>query len=204
MSEDYYGILGVPRNATSKQVRDRFLQLARDRHPDRYSDDEKEQAEIEFQKITEAYNVLHDPDRRRRFDRDLELRSKAPARDVGAQAARVYVRRGVEAFKKKHYQDAVNNFEQATREDPNDPQAWHYLARVSSQRTSWLPRGLAAATKAAELEPMNPTYLKQAGSLAAKAGMTAKALKYYRDALTFGGEDPEVRSALEMLRKKSG
>jgi len=204
MTDDYYSILGIARNATSKQVRDRFLQLARDRHPDRYSDDEKEQAESDFQRITQAYNVLHDPNRRRQFDQDLELRSKAPAKEVGNQAARVYIRRGAEAFKKKHYQDAVNNFEQATREDPNDPQAWYYLARVSSQRASWLSRGLAAATKAVELEPMNATYLKQAGSLATKAGMTAKALKYYRDALTFGGEDPEVRSAVEALRKASG
>lgn len=204
MSEDYYGILGVPRNATSKQVRDRFLRLARDRHPDRYSDDEKEQAEIDFQKITQAYNVLLDPERRRLFDQELELKSKAPARDVEAQAARVYIRRGVEAFKKKHYREAAENFEQATREDPGDPQAWHYLARVSSQRASWLSRGLAAATKAAELEPMNPIYLKQAGSMAAQAGLTAKALKYYRDALTFGGEDPEVQAALKALRKSSG
>lgn len=204
MSDDHYSILGVPRNATSKQIRERFLQLARDRHPDRYGDDEKEQAEIDFQKITQAYNVLHDPNRRRQFDQEIELRSKASAQGGGNQAARVYVRRGVEAFKKRHYQDAVNNFEQATREDPNDPQAWYYLARVSSQRASWLSRGLAAATKAVELEPMNPSYLKQAASLATKAGMTAKALKYYRDALTFGGEDPEVRSALEALRKASG
>ena len=36
MSDNYYTILGLPQNATSKQIRERFLELARERHPDRY------------------------------------------------------------------------------------------------------------------------------------------------------------------------
>ena len=199
--DDYYGILGVPKNATSKQIRDRFLQLARDRHPDRYGDDEKERAEEEFQKITQAYNVLHDPNQRLQYDQDSEMRSKAPTEDVRSQAARVYLRRGIEAFKKRRFQEAATNLEQATQEDGRDPQAWYYLAQVYGQRTSWLSKGLAAASKACELEPSNPTYLKQAGMMAAQAGMSGQALKYYRDALTYGGEDPEVRSALKRLKR---
>ena len=77
MAEDYYSILGVPRNATTKQIRDRFLQLAREQHPDRILDGDKVQAETEFQKITESYNVLHDAERRRLFDQELTMRSQA-------------------------------------------------------------------------------------------------------------------------------
>ena len=200
-SDDYYEILGVPRNATSKQIRDRFLQLARDRHPDRYSEADKEQAEIEFQKITQAYNILHDANRRLQYDKETEDRAKSPTEDVRAQAAKVYQRRGIEAFRKRHYQEAVKNLELATQEDGSDPQSWYYLAQVYSQRTSWLSKGLAAASKACQLEPSNPDYLKQAGAMAAQAGMNNRALKYYRDALTFGGEDAEVRAALDNLRK---
>jgi curved DNA-binding protein CbpA len=200
-SDDYYGILGVPKNATSKQIRGRFLQLARDRHPDRFGDEDKEKAEDEFQQITQAYNVLHDAKRRLLYDQDTELRAKSPTEDVRSQAARVYLRRGIEAYKKKRYQEAVTNLEQATHEDGRDPQAWYYLAQVYGQRTSWLSKGLAAASKACELEPSNPDYLKQAGAMAAQAGMSSQALKYYRDALTYGGEDPEVRTALKKLKR---
>jgi len=203
-SEDYYGILGVPRNATSKQIRDRFLQLARDRHPDRFGDSEKEKVEEEFQKITQAYNVLHNDNRRLQYDQDIEVRAKSPTEDVRSQAARVYLRRGVEAFKKKRYQEAVTNLEQATQEDGSDPESWYYLARVYGRRTSWLSKGLAAASKACELEPSNPAFLKQAGKMAALAGMSGRALKHYRDALTYGGEDPEVRAAIKGLRKGKG
>lgn len=203
-SEDYYEILGVPRNATSKQIRDRFLQLARDRHPDRFGDTEKVQAEEEFQLITQAYNVLHDDHRRLQYDKETEVRSKSPTADVRSQAGQVYKRRGVEAFKKKRYQEAATNLEQATHEDASDPESWYYMAQVYGQRTSWLSKGLAAASKACELEPSNPDFLKQAGKMAAQAGMDGRALKYYRDALTYGGEDPEVRAAIKGLRKGRG
>jgi curved DNA-binding protein CbpA len=203
-SEDYYEILGVPRNATSKQIRERFLQLARDRHPDRFDDTEKVQAEEEFQLITQAYNVLHDDYRRLQYDKETEERSKSPTEDVRSQAARVYLRRGVEAFNKKRYKEAATNLEQATHEDASDPESWYYLAQVYGQRTSWLSEGLAAASKACELEPSNPDFLKQAGKMAALAGMAGRALKYYRDALTYGGEDPEVRAAIKGLRKGRG
>ncbi len=203
-TESYYVVLGVPRNATSKQIRDRFLQLARDRHPDRFSEDEKEEAELEFQRITQAYNVLHDAERRRLYDQEQELKSRAPSQTVSNEAARVYLRRGVEAFKKKRYQEAVTNLEQATQENKSDPEAWYYLAQVYSRRTAWVSRGLAAAAKACDLDSTNATYLKLAGELAAKVGLHARALKYYRDALTFGGEDAAVRAAMKALKKKAG
>ena len=203
-SDDYYEILSVPRNATSKQIRERFLQLARDRHPDLFADDEKEQAEVEFQKVTQAYNVLHDANRRLQYDQEKELRAKSATEVVRSQAAQVYLQRGVEALKKQLYPEAVRNLEQATQEDNSDPQAWYYLAQVYAQRTSWLSKGLAAASKACELEPSNPAYLAQAGKMAALAGMNSRALKYYHDALTYGGEDPEVRAALKNLRRAKG
>lgn len=201
MTETYYTILGVPKNATSKQVRERFLQLARDRHPDRFAEEEKENAEIAFQQITQAYNILHDPNRRRQYDEDQDVQSTSPTHDVTSQAARVYLRRGLEAFKGKRYQEAATNLEQATQEDGTDPQAWYYLAQVYAQRTSLLSRALAAAAKACELDPANPDYLQEAGKLAAAGGMTSRAAKYYRDALTFGGENKEVRAALKALKK---
>lgn len=201
MKEDYYAVLGVQKNATTKQIRERFLQLARERHPDRIVERDKQAAELAFQKITEAYNVLHDVHRRRLYDQEVALRSRAPAETVTTQAARVYLRRGVEALKKNHLQEALHNFDQATKEDPEDAQAWHYLATIYSQRSTGLNRGVAASAKACELEPMNPKYLKLAGSLASRVGLAARAMKYYTDALTFGGEDPEVRQALSELKR---
>ncbi|HEY4588113.1 MAG TPA: DnaJ domain-containing protein, partial [Thermoanaerobaculia bacterium] len=66
MARDFYTVLAVPRNATEDQIRQRFRELARTRHPDRFQGGEKARAEKEFQEITQAFNVLVDPERRRR------------------------------------------------------------------------------------------------------------------------------------------
>ena len=58
MSVNYYSKLGVSQNATTDQVRSRFLELAKKLHPDRFQGEEKEEAERNFQEITEAFNVL--------------------------------------------------------------------------------------------------------------------------------------------------
>ena len=201
MSDNYYTILGVPSNATTNQIRERFLQLAREQHPDRFPDEEKEEAEAQFQKVTQAYNVLIDPDRRRQYDQELVQRTAGPEPAGSGQAARVYLKRGVEAYKKKNYSQAVEFFEHATQDSPGDAQAWYYLARALNHRSAWLSKALAAAAKSCELDSMNATYLKLAGELAARAGMTSRAEKYLQNALTFGGEDSEVQLALDQLRR---
>ena len=201
MSENYYTILGVPSNATTKQIRERFLQLAREQHPDRYAADEKDEAEAQFQRVTQAYNVLVEPNQRRQYDQEVAQRPAGSDAAVSGQAARVYVKRGAEAYKKKNYQQAVEFFERATQESPRDAQAWHYLARALNHRSAWLSRALAAAAKSCELDSMNATYLKLAGELASQAGMTSRAERYLQNALTFGGEDPEVQLALDQVHR---
>ncbi len=198
MVKDYYIVLSLPRNATSQQVRARFLELARERHPDRFQGSDKAKAESDFQEFTEAFNVLRDEKRRRQLD--LELAQ--PTDDgppVAAQVAKVYLRRGVKAYREKNYRAAVEDFDRATQEDPKDAKAWHYLALTCSERKSWLSRAAAAAARACELEPMNPTYLKLAGRLEADSGNTARAKKYYEEALAWGDDDPEIQLALEQL-----
>ena len=156
MSENYYTILGVPSNATTNQIRDRFLQLAREQHPDRYIAEEKDEAEAQFQRVTQAYNVLVDPERRRQYDQELSQRTTRAATAVSGQAARVYIRRGVEAYKKKRYSQAVEFFEHATQDNPEDAQAWYYLARALNHRRPHQlqgPRPRLRQLKAPELLP---------------------------------------------------
>src|ERR1044072_1039858 len=128
MSTDFYGVLGVSRNATSEQIKDRFLQLTRERHPDRFHGAEKQQAELEFQSITQAFNVLSTPERRRLHDVELS-RPTAHKADPG-ELARVFMQRGVKAYKLKNFIEAADNFSRATEADPASRMAWQPLART--------------------------------------------------------------------------
>src|SRR3989441_4788030 len=64
-TSDYYDLLGVPRNASDEQIRSAYRRLARQYHPDvNKADDASER----FKQITEAYEILTDPQRRQRYD----------------------------------------------------------------------------------------------------------------------------------------
>lgn len=65
--KDYYGILGVEKSATPKQIKKAYRKLALKWHPDKNIDN-KEAAEEKFKEISEAYQVLSDPDKRRLYD----------------------------------------------------------------------------------------------------------------------------------------
>jgi curved DNA-binding protein len=64
--QDYYQILGVPRTATPDEVKQAFRKLARIHHPDVAKN--KAAGEAKFKEINEAYEVLGDPEKRRRYD----------------------------------------------------------------------------------------------------------------------------------------
>jgi DnaJ-class molecular chaperone len=64
---DYYQILGIPKNAPEKDVKSAYRKLARKWHPDANPSNQKE-AEEKFKEIQEAYEVLGDPEKRRKYD----------------------------------------------------------------------------------------------------------------------------------------
>ncbi|MEK7338610.1 MAG: DnaJ domain-containing protein, partial [candidate division NC10 bacterium] len=63
---DYYEVLGLPRSATDRDIKRVYRRLARRYHPDVNPGDKA--AETRFKDITEAYEVLSDPQKRAEYD----------------------------------------------------------------------------------------------------------------------------------------
>ncbi|PZO42597.1 MAG: molecular chaperone DnaJ [Shackletoniella antarctica] len=64
--KDYYAVLGVSRTAGADEIKQSFRKLARKYHPDVNPDDET--AEAKFKEVSEAYEVLSDADKRKKYD----------------------------------------------------------------------------------------------------------------------------------------
>ena len=65
MARDYYGLLGVGKNASDAEIKRAYRKLARELHPDVNPD---EVAQAKFKEISVAYEVLSDPEKRRIVD----------------------------------------------------------------------------------------------------------------------------------------
>lgn len=198
--KDYYATLSLPRNASAEQVRGRFRELVRERHPDHFQGEDRAAAETEFQAITEAFNVLSSPERRRQHDLELSRPTQGNAASEQQRLLRFHVEAGTGFLRDGNYYGAVESFEQVVRLDPKNHQAWYQLAQAFSQQRSYRDRAVEAAAKAADLSPMNADYLKLAGRLHAEAGLLDRAERYYNGARTWGGDDPVVEKALEELQ----
>lgn len=199
MRTNYYEVLGVERTASEAEIRDKFRRLAREQHPDRFSGAEKEEAERRFQSLTEAVNVLTNADKRAAFDRETQGAGARSANDP-KEIARAYVALGVKAWKENNFEAAAGNFDMAVKHNPADGKAHHYLALASARVPSRARQAIQAIEAAVQREPYNPTYLKDAGMLCKRAGLTAKAERYLEQALEWDAENAEVQAALSELR----
>ena len=65
-TRDFYQVLGVARGASEKEIKGAYRKLARKHHPDVNPGDK--QAEERFKEISEAYNMLSNPEKRKMYD----------------------------------------------------------------------------------------------------------------------------------------
>ncbi len=107
-NKNYYEILGVPYDATTEEIKEAYRDVARVYHPDsRFYDeivpDRALAAEDQriFQRVTDAYTTLVNPDRRASYDRMLNaLRAGWTAEEFSAEEARRYDE-GTESLRRK-------------------------------------------------------------------------------------------------------
>jgi len=198
---DYYALLGVTHEANESEIRDRFRAIAREAHPDRAPREGKAEAEAKFQDLTEAVNVLTNPERRKAYDFEQAFKASDAASPDADSVTQSLLARGMQAYKERQFGDAAGNFQLAVHRNPNDPRAQHYLG-LAAARSGDMRTAVKALETAMTLDAHNVNLLKDAGAVFRQAGLFVKAEKAYQEALRWDPSAAEVRRALEEVRAK--
>ena len=197
-SVNHYQVLGVDRTAPDDEIRRRFRELARERHPDRFPAAQKPKAEAEFQTLTEAYNIL--TNRERRAAHDFDLDNKVVSANDPQAIAQAYLARGVDEYREGRMDSAFSNFELALHHDPENAKIQHHFALAASRFPNRMRHAVAAIERSIRLEPHNPSFLKDAGLIFRQAGLWTRAEKCYLEAMRWTPDSAEVRRGLEEAR----
>ncbi len=190
-----YDLLNAEPDATEQEIRSAFRKLAQNNHPDRFHGEERMKAEKRFQEITEAFNVLSRPDRRKEYDLELSKGGDSQAMDP-AEISRRLAAKGAQAFRSGQFAQAKQLLEQALDNLEGNSRAHYFLALTLVQIKGQEREALRHMERATQLEPDNPTILAEAGRLYLVAGMKVRAQRFADKALTY---DPTSARAQEVL-----
>ncbi|MFQ3612120.1 MAG: DnaJ domain-containing protein [Cyanobacteriota bacterium] len=163
---DYYAILNVSPEADTEEVKQAFRQLARQFHPDVAGEGSRER----FQQIRQAYQVLSDPEQRRRYDAQRQSSPPSNTSSGSSREGRVVIRTG------------------SPSQDPLDSELLKEgIARV---RAAWRNRQLPTAVAQAE------ALLKRFPSSSEAVHILALAYQRFGNYLIYEGRNQQAEAYL--------
>ncbi len=121
-ADNYYYILQISSEATLKEIKAAFRRLARQYHPDLNPNDPE--AAEQFKLISQAYEVLSDPIKRSRYDRDFTPATYSQQSGTSSITAQDYYLRGLQKSQTKEYQQAIENYSKAIELDTTFVEAY--------------------------------------------------------------------------------
>src|SRR2546423_4605017 len=87
------------------------------------------------------------------------------------------------------------------KHNPADAKGFHYLALAAHRIPALARQAVQAIESAVQREPHNATYLKDAGLICKRAGLSAKAERYLDEALKWDADNTEIQAALADIRQ---
>jgi curved DNA-binding protein CbpA len=205
--QDYYVILGVPRDADDSAIQAAFFQLAKRWHPDRLGaeyEDVREHATRVFSRMTEAHHVLTDAEQRQDYDGVLEDGGGSAQEQEQVQqvlrAATSYQKAQV-LLKKHDLAGAEEHILRALADDPAQADYMALLAWIRSQKPDagdqQIDECIATLNQAVSREPNNERARFYRGQLLKRRGKAEGAVRDFRWIV---GHNPKHVDAQRELR----
>jgi curved DNA-binding protein CbpA len=187
---DHYATLGVAETATSDEIRRAYLKLARDRHPDRFTDPaEKERSQAFFKELTEAFNTLTNDRARRDYD---AARAK-PKLETPEEIAQDAYQRALKRAEERDVAGAVELLKVAVHHVPGEAQYHAALARALSRQPHTMREAIGVFEKLLQLQPRNAAYHSELANLLVAQGLRLRARKVVEAGLSVAPRDEQLR-----------
>jgi curved DNA-binding protein CbpA len=193
---DYYQMLGVTPSASAAEIRKAYALLARERHPDRFTDPaEKRRAEAAFQEITAAFNALMNPDRRREYDETRHRPQPRTPEEVATDA----FERAQPALEAGQLEEAITLLQTAVHHAPGEAAYHAALGRALGRVPAFAREAVQALERATQLEPRNAAAFADLAIVLARQGLRLRAQKALETALRLSPRDARLaRLAAEL------
>jgi curved DNA-binding protein CbpA len=196
---DFYEILGLTKAASPAEVRQAYVRLAKERHPDRFPDpQEKDKAQSFFQDLTTAFNTLSNERLRREYDEERER--KKPVNPV-EMAQDAYERALTLAEQGGSPDEILTLFRAAVHHQPNEGRYHAAVGRLLAKHTSFTREAIQSLERATQLSPQTAAFHADLALLLLKQGMKLRAQKAAEQAQRLSPRDPQVQKVVALVNQ---
>jgi curved DNA-binding protein CbpA len=193
---DHYQTLGVPPTASAAEIRQAYARLAREKHPDRFTDPvEKKRAQTALQDLTTAFNELVSPRRREEYDATRHKPVPRTPEDIASDA----FERAQALLEGGSLDEAVTLLRTAVHHAP-DQAAYHAaLGRALSRVPALARDAVQALERATQLAPQSHQAFADLATVLARQGLRLRAQKAMEAARRLAPRDARLaRLAAEL------
>jgi curved DNA-binding protein CbpA len=204
-SLNLYQVLRLEPGANTDSVKESYLTLAKEYHPDRFFDSRYESLKGEitsiFMKVNEAYNVLSDTRKRSEYDRK-EIHLQVDRQEKGepksdSRVAQQQFRKGMETLKVGDAWTAVESFRWAVQLSPRNALYHSWLGAALTTTRKRLHEAEEHCKTAIALDYSNPLFYLHLGRVYKTGKLPQKARKQFETALKL---DPGFRQASDEIK----
>ena len=198
-SINYYDIFEIEKQASYDVIKKAYYKSAKEFHPDRHfslpSKELKDKLNIIFSKITEAYRILSDARMRSGYDQRLS-NGTTQIEKSNVEIAKTKFKEGVDAFREKFFNEAVEFFGQASYLDSSNANYYFHMG-IALEKEKRYREAEKAYRQALKLDPFNADYLVQLGFVYLKLDLPLRAKSSFETALKY---NPSSKKAMEGLQ----
>jgi len=186
---DYYQLLGISPQASAIEVRQAYARLAREKHPDRFRDEEqKKRAQSEFQDITTAFNALANPRSRQEYDQSRDKPTPRTAEEIATDA----YGRSQAALEAGQVDEAVTLLRTAVHHAPGQLAYQLALGRTLARLPQAAREAVQVLERVAQVAPQNAAALAELATVLARQGLKLRAQKTLEAALRLAPRDARL------------